>query len=270
VILVFDLGGTKMRVALAEKGKIGEVLRIPTDRSAAGFGKFLGSLQEVAEGHRISAIGGCFPGQLQGPEGELVVATNLPEWRGLKLSHELKQLLDVPVHIANDVEMCGLGEARFGAGITDGVMAYYTVSTGVNAVRLVDGEVDQTVSRYELGKQIVGSVDGAPVALEPLIGGAALQKRTGQLPHDIHDPAIWRELERSLATGLYNTALHWNPELVVMGGSMMHDIKVAGVAEALHKFPNVFEQWPRLEEAQLGDEAGIRGAMVWLEQLGYV
>lgn len=269
MILVFDLGGSNMRVALAQKGEIGEVLRIPTDRSAAGFGKFLGALQEVAEGHQIAAIAGGFPGQLQGEDGELAVATNLPEWRGLPLLRELKQLFDLPVHIANDVELCGLGEARFGAGITEGVMAYYTVSTGVNAVRLVDGDIDQTVSRYELGKQIVSNVGGEPQALEPLIGGAALEQRTGKSPHDIHDERIWMELERSLAIGIYNTALYWNPELVVMGGSMMRDIKVAGVAEALHKLPTVFEHWPRLEAAQLGDEAGVRGAMVWLEQLGY-
>ena len=269
MILVFDLGGSNMRVALAEKGKIGQIFRVPTDRSAAGFGKFLGVLQQVAEGHQIDAVGGGFPGQIQGEDGELVVATNLPEWLGLKLSRELKQMFDCPVHIANDVEMCGLGEARFGAGITEGVMAYYTVSTGVNAVRLVDGDVDQTVSRYELGKQIVNMVKGEPQSLEPLIGGAALQKRTGKLPHDIHDARVWRELERSLAIGIYNTSLYWNPELIVMGGSMMRDIKVAGVAEALHELPNVLEHWPRLEAAQMGDEAGMRGAMVCLEQLGY-
>ena len=269
MILIFDLGGSKMRVALAENGVLGEILRVPTDRSVAGFGKFLVALQEVTKGHKIEAVAGGFPGQLQGEDGELVVATNLPHWRGQLLRRELKQLFDCPVYITNDVELCGLGEAKFGAGSTKGVMAYYTVSTGVNAVRLMDGEVDHTVSRYELGKQIVSNVDGEPQALEPLIGGAELEKRTGKVPHDIHDQNVWRELERSLAIGIYNTALYWNPELVVIGGSMMRDIKVAGVAEALHKMPNVFERWPRLELAQLGDEGGIRGAMVWLGQFGY-
>ncbi len=269
MILIFDLGGTKMRVALAENGVIGEVLRVSTDRSAAGFGKFLLTLQEVVKGQRIDAVAGGFPGQLQGEDGELVVATNLPHWRGQLLLKELKELFDCPVHITNDVELCGLGEAKYGSGTTKGIMAYYTVSTGVNAVRLLDGEVDRSVGRYELGKQIVGNVDGEPQSLEPLIGGAALEKRTGKLPHDIHDETVWRELERSLAVGIYNTILYWNPELVVIGGSMMRDIKVEGVAEALHELPNVLEQWPRLELATLGDEGGIRGAMVWLGQLGY-
>ena len=269
MILIFDLGGSKMRVALAENGLIGEILRVPTDRSAEGFGKFLAILQGVVKGQPIEAVAGGFPGQLQGEDGELVVATNLPHWRGQLLLKELKALFDCPVHITNDVELCGLGEAKYGAGSTKGIMAYYTVSTGVNAVRLLDGEIDHTVSRYELGKQIVSNVDGEPQALEPLIGGAALEKRTGMSPHDIHDQEVWRELERSLAIGVYNTALYWNPELVVIGGSMMRDIKVENVAEALHKLPNVYERWPRLEPATLGDEGGIRGAMVWLGQLGY-
>lgn len=269
MVLVFDLGGTNTRMALVDKGEIGEITHLPTDPSAAGFAKFLGALQELASGQKISAIAGGMPGQLHGEDGEFLVATNLPEWKGLPVLKLMKELFDVPVFVSNDVEMCGLGEAQFGAGLSTGVMAYYTVSTGVNGVRLVDGKVDETIQHYELGKQIVDHEKGAPQELEPLISGAALEKRTRQKPHDIEDDKVWAEEERYLAAGLYNTALHWNPARIVLGGSMMRDIKITHVAEEMAKLPDVFDAWPELVLAKLGDEAGIRGCVARLEELGY-
>jgi predicted NBD/HSP70 family sugar kinase len=75
--------------------------------------------------------------------------------------------------------------------------------------------------------------------------------------------------ERHLAQGLYNTLLHWTPELVVFGGSMMRDIDLGVVGDELEKLPAVLVQLPRLERAALGDAAGLQGAVAWLRQLGY-
>ncbi|GAC1372222.1 MAG: ROK family protein [Candidatus Saccharimonadales bacterium] len=269
MILVFDLGGTNTRMALADKGEIGEVIHVPTDRSAAGFAKFMGALQELAADNKISAVAGGMPGQLHGEDGEFLVATNLPEWKGLPVLKLLKELFGVPVFVANDVEMCGLGEAQFGAGLSEGVMAYYTVSTGVNGVRLVDGRIDPTIARYELGKQIVDHEKGVPQELETLISGAALERRLAAKPATIEDDRVWAAEEKYLASGLYNTALYWNPARIVLGGSMMRDVKISHVAAEMPKLPNVFDSWPELVAAKLGDEAGIRGCVAWLEIKGY-
>jgi glucokinase len=269
MMLIFDLGGTHLRLSTVEKGELGEVHRVLTDRTAAGFAKFLGALDELKQGRNITAVAGGLPGQIRGEEGELVVAPNLKDWLGMPILTRLKELLDCPVFVTNDVELCGLGEARFGAGTTTGVMAYYTVSTGVNAVRIIDGNVDRSNSRYEVGKQIVNYIGGKAQTLESLTGGAAVQRRFGMAPGEIKDPAVWREVSLHLAGGVYNTALHWNPELVVMGGSMMRDIDLDLVAEELMVMPNVLEKLPKLVRAKLGDTGGLRGAVAWLEQVGY-
>ena len=269
MVLVFDLGGTNTRIALADNGEIGEVTRIPTDKSAAGFGKFMGMLEEAAKDRNISAIAGGMPGQLEGEDGLFMVAPNLPEWRGLPVLKQIKDLFGVPVFISNDVEMCGLGEAQYGAGLREGVMAYYTVSTGVNGMRLVDGQIDPSIQHYELGKQIIDHEKGVPQELEPLISGAALERREHKKPHDIKDPKIWAQEERDLAAGLYNTVLYWNPARIVLGGSMMRDIDIEDVARDLAKFPKVTEAWPELVAARLGDEAGIRGCVARLDTAGY-
>jgi predicted NBD/HSP70 family sugar kinase len=173
------------------------------------------------------------------------------------------------VHIENDAVLCGLGEAHFGAGITDGVMVYYTVSTGVNGVRIVDGVVDHSVGRYEMGYQIVGSGGAKPKSLEDLVGGRAFEERVGVSPREVRDRSIWAELEKQLARGLYNTTLYWNPQQIVLGGSMMNDLSIEGLKAALEEFPQIQETWPKLVRSRLKDEGGIMGAAAWAKQLGY-
>ncbi|MDB5178946.1 MAG: hypothetical protein JWN01_889 [Patescibacteria group bacterium] len=273
MVLVFDMGASRTRVALADKGKVGQIVRLDTDRSAGGFAKFLSAVEEVKGKHKIRAMAGSFPGQIEGENGVLTVASNLPKWIGLPVRQRLEQLVGCPVHILNDVAMGGLGEAHYGAGTTAGVMAYFTVSTGVNAVRIVDGEIDETISRYEVGQQLMapgdaGDDSGGFRTLEYWTGGAAMEQRLGKRPQDLRkDKKIWQAEARHLALGLYNTLLHWTPDMVVFGGSMMRDIDLQLVGAELKKMPKVLPDLPRLEYAKLGDMAGLQGGLVWLDLL---
>jgi predicted NBD/HSP70 family sugar kinase len=268
VVLVFDVGGTNTRLALAESGALKDVVRVPTDRGVDGLAKFVRAIKDVVGDGQLTAVAGGLPVQLAGEDGEVVLASYLPGWLGKTVVAQLRDELGCPVYVANDTALCGLGECTAGAGTRAGVMAYYTVSTGVNGVRLVDGKVDSTVGRYELGKQIVGYSGQERRSLESLVGGAALEKRLGKAPHDVRQPEVWRELERYLAAGLYNTALYWNPSVIVLGGPMMRDIELERVADELKQFPAVLAEWPQLVAAALHDEAGLYGALAWLEQLG--
>jgi hypothetical protein len=50
---------------------------------------------------------------------------------------------------------------------------------------------------------------------------------------------------------------------------MVRDIDLEHVAQQMEKLPKVFDAQPRLVKARLGDEAGLRGALARLDQLGY-
>lgn len=269
MVLVFDMGGSRTRIALAEKGKLGQIVRLETDRGSGGFEQFLTMAKGVAAEHKLQAVVGSFPGQIEGPEGVLAVASNLPKWLGLPVRRRLEQAMDCPVHLLNDVVMGGLGEAHYGSGTSKGVMAYVTISTGVNAVRIVDGRIDETIQRFELGQQLVTGISGDDITtLEHWLGGAALERRIGKRPQDARrDKQLWQEEARYLAFGLYNILLHWTPDVVVFGGSMMRDIDLARVMIELKKLPKVLSDLPRFEYAKLGDAQGLHGALVWLDQM---
>jgi predicted NBD/HSP70 family sugar kinase len=263
--LIFDMGGTKTRIALVKDGHMGEVLRMDTDRGGGGFGRFLGALEELAAGQQIQGIAGGMPGQLEGDHGELTWAPNLKAWLGVPVRARLQERFHCPVRIENDVVLGGVGESHSGAGLTEGVMAYFTVSTGINGVRIVDGEPDETIERYEIGQQLLMDEQGEVTTLESRVGGAAMEQRHGKPPKEVRDPKVWQGVAHDLAVGLYNTLLHWTPEVVVFGGSMMRDIDLVTVRRELEALPAVMPELPRLEHAKLQDLQGLMGAMALLK-----
>jgi predicted NBD/HSP70 family sugar kinase len=264
--LVFDMGGTKTRYALYANGKLNNVVKTTTDVSKSGFDRFLAKLVKHAEGYDLDGVLGGMPGQCSGPDGVLSLAPNLPAWLGTPVVKQLKQSFGPQVTLLNDVMLGGVGEAHFGAGRADGVMVYFTVSTGTNAVRLLDGFPDRSISRYEVGRMIMSSEAG-PVDLEETVGGAALERRMGRPPHDLHDPELWQEHARRLAVGVYNVSLLWSPSVIVFGGSMMRDIDLKLVDRHLRSLPQALLTFPELKYATLGDEMGLHGAVAWLQNL---
>jgi predicted NBD/HSP70 family sugar kinase len=266
--LVFDLGATKTRMALIGSEKLEAVVESTTDSTAGGFARFLGLMEQLAGGQQLEAIVGGVAGQLEGERGELVLATNLPQWLGVGFKAGIHKSFDCPVYVSNDVVIGGLGEAHTGSGITSGIMAYVTISTGVNGVRIVDGAVDTSIVRYEIGKQLIAEDRGQAISWESLVGGAAMHDRIGREPKQVRSEKVWRGEERHVAVGIYNTLLHWSPELVVCGGSMMRDIDLEVVSRELQGLPKVGLDWPRLSRAKLGALAGLHGAVVWARQLG--
>jgi predicted NBD/HSP70 family sugar kinase len=265
--LVFDCGATRTRLALSEDGKtLGEPVILETDRSAKGFAALLGAIDELRGDHRLEAVAGGLPGQVSPTTGEFGYGTNLPEWTGLPVVERLEALVKCPVHILNDATLGGLGEAHAAPELREGVMAYFTVSTGVNAVRIVHGRIDTSIRSFEIGKQLVADSSGHLVPLESLTSGAAFMARRGESPRGVRDKRVWRAEERYLARGLYNTILHWTPDVIVFGGSMMRDIELEMVARELEELPKASDLMPRLTRARLGDTAGLHGALMWLHQ----
>jgi predicted NBD/HSP70 family sugar kinase len=144
---------------------------------------------------------------------------------------------------------------------------YLTVSTGVNGVRVVDGKIDVSRQGFEIGGQYL-STSEPPITLEELVSGSAIGSRYGMHPRDLgKDNPLWEELARMLAFGVHNTILHWSPDRVVIGGSMMNEIGISVPCIAEHvktlmrKFPTV----PEIVHSSLGDVGGLWGGMAYLK-----
>ena len=264
--LVFDIGGTTTRMALTDGKSLQNIQRFDTNPGPKGIEVFLEQVDAYLEGQKITEAAGGMPGQLIRDSGRLIHTPNLLGWIGQRVERQIAQHLNVPVTIRNDAEAVGLGEAVYGAGQGHRIVVYITVSTGMNGARIVDGEIEASSRGFELGSQLVIGSDGKPHQLEDLTSGAALEHKYGRPARDIHDAKIWHTEAQYLANGLYNTILHWSPDIVVMGGSMMHDIDVSEIATLLRRLPEVYETWPPLVKSRLGDDGGLYGAMAILNK----
>ncbi len=273
--ILFDIGGTYTRIALHRGGNTFEtpVIYETPALYANGVDKLTETITELLKGGKAKSIVGGIAGLVDREKGELVSSHNLPDWAGKPLSADLVTVFSGNVFLENDSAMVGLGEAHFGSGKGFPIVAYVTISTGVGGARIVDGQIDEHVTGFEPGQQIIdidGTVfsSGKGTNLGDYISGKAVEARTGKKPSEITDSAFWDDEAKALAYGLNNTIVHWSPSVVVLGGSMMHDvgIPIDVTDKYLSEIMTGYGSIPPLTKAELGDLGGLYGALAYSTQ----
>lgn len=266
--LVFDIGGTNMRVAVSADGQeITQSKIVPTPKD---FEQGIQTLKQVSDelsgGEKITGIAGGIAGPLDKEKTMLVASPHISGWIQKPLKLELEKTFGCEVKLENDADLGGLGEATKGAGVGKNIVTFLTISTGVGGVRIVNGKIDENVLGFEPGHQIIVP-DGNPCNcggkghLEAYVGGFYLEKKYQQKPEDIKDPQIWDEVAKYLSIGLNNTIVHWSPDIVVLGGSVMKSLSLDMVTTHLKNELKIFPQAPQIVLATLGHDAGLYGAL---------
>ena len=264
--LLFDIGGTKFRYAISHDGKtIGDPVIISTPKT---YEEILETFREIQKGlpqKKLHAVVLGIAGSQDKEHMRVLRSKNLPQVMGVPLKKDLKRIFGSPIFLENDAVIAGMGEAVCGAGKGHRIVAYMTVSTGVGGARIVNGKADVNAMGFEPGKQIIEQGK----TLEQLVSGADVQDLYGKDPREITDEKTWDELARLLALGLNNTIVHWSPDIVVLGGSMMLGIPAIpldAVRKHLRDILHIFPEPPELKKAALGDVAGLYGALELAQQ----
>lgn len=268
--LLFDIGGTHTRVAIADKSETfckPIIFDTPEDIEEF-FQKFRQTVSKLKEKNNIQQLhksAGGVPGTLQ-DNNVLIRSPNLKSWVGTRLKDKLQDILKIEVMLENDADMNALGEAEFGLGVEYSIIAYLTISTGVGGSRVVDGQIDKHSRGFEPGHQII-SVDGLSECkdLESLVSGSGIKEKYNQKPKNITDESIWQEVTQYLAIGIHNTVLHWSPEVLILGGGVMeHAIDIKQLKQEVKQIMTIFPEVPEFIEADLGNKNGLYGALAYL------
>lgn len=265
VNIVFDIGGTKMRVAAATGTTLGEIKKIPTPQDPKeAIAKLAEMARAEAGGRTIRAIAGCSRWIIK--DGVYLPGDKpLPGWGGTNLVIGISDALGAPVQIVHDTGGIGVGEVHAGAGRGSKICVYITVSTGVGGDRIVDGRIDRYTYNPEIGRQLINGEQ-----LEDLISGTAVKKKFGIEPKDLDSIEERNKLADILAIGLYNTTLHWSPDTIVLGGSMIigvNPIPLERVASELKRLLTMYPTAPVIKMAQLGDNGGLVGAAILAQKM---
>lgn len=272
---LFDIGGTKTRVAISEDLKsFGEVLTFKTPNNfEEGIDLIAKKVAKLTDTPLRGAQGGI-RGPLNDDKDSIVFDTVLTKWIDEPVCGALQKKLKTEVYLENDAALAGLGEAHFGAGKGLEIVAYHTVSTGVGGVKIEFGKIDSATNGFEPGHQVLDidhTILGEDVepTLENLISGAAVEARMGVKPYEIpQEDALWDQLALYLAHGLRNTILYWSPDVVVLGGSMIVGnprILLDDIIKHTNAVLGESIECPLIVDARLGDHAGLYGAMAALE-----
>jgi predicted NBD/HSP70 family sugar kinase len=258
--LLFDIGAFHMRFAWRQTNEsFTEPIVVHTPEK---FEDAMQIVTNVVENKNPEYAFGGIAGPMD-KQREMILDGNQKEWNGKPIKKEIEKRIK-KVYIENDTAMVGLGESIFGAGKEFDIVAYITVSSGVNGVRIVDKKIDRNAVGFEIGKQII-SLDGS--TLEDHVGGFSLTRSFGKLPSDIDDRSVWKMVERDLSIGVANTILHWSPNVVIVGGSVTKKLSIENLQNEVQNRIGSFFEVPACLKGDLGDFGGLWGALVWSNEM---
>lgn len=274
--IIFDIGGTKTRVASSNDLKtISHMEKYDTPLVYhEGLMSLITTIERLRGNEKIQGIAGGIRGPLNHEKTGIVSEKVLTDWVGRSIVKDISTRYDVSVFLGNDSELVGLGEVTFGSGKGYPIVAYHTVSTGVGGARYVHGRLDITSTGFEPGHQILDidrTILGHHIrpTLENLVSGNALEQRRGVKPYKIpQDDPVWDELAYYVACGLKNTVLYWSPDAIVLGGSMIiGDPRI--FLEPIKKYTEELLEGmmpcPNIVDATFKDDGGLYGAMAFLQ-----
>jgi predicted NBD/HSP70 family sugar kinase len=266
--LVFDIGGTRMRLSNSFDGENFQNIEIHStpqefEEAVEIIDKFIRKADSTNPDN-LFCVG--IAGVFDKDKNNLVASPNLPSWVGKPIREHLERAAKTKVNLQNDADMAALGEAINGAGKDYRIVAYITVGTGVGGARVVDKKIDISTYGFEPGHQIMdvdGTITGKVSDLEALVGGVGIKMRYSKNPEEITDKSTWEEINKFLAIGLVNTIVHWSPDIVVLGGSVAQNENISVekirlvIKDNLKVFPNI----PEIKKGLLGEKAALLGGL---------
>jgi len=270
-LLGVDLGGTKILTGVFDsklefKGEA--KLSTKADRGVeAVIERIARCVKDAADEcdlnlKQVRGVGIGAPGAVDTESGRVIFAPNLPGWKDVPLKKELEKLLDVPVFLGNDCNVCTLGvfDQEFkakpkhllgifiGTGIGGGLIINGDLYCGHN---LTAGEIGHMVievngpkcgcgnrgcyealaSRTAIFRKIQTAVkDGQKTILTEMLGDSLADMRSGDLRKAIRKgdkfvEKVVAEAAEFAGIGVANLINILNPEVVVVGGGVIEALE---------------------------------------------
>jgi predicted NBD/HSP70 family sugar kinase len=287
-IAAVDLGGTKIRLAIADLAcQVFAEEVVATDRRGGQFvvdqiadlcAQAAIHLNIPRERIRMAVIGA--PGAPDAKTGRILLAPNIAGFDTMNVAAAFEKALGIDVILENDVNLAVLGENWLGQGQGIDNLAFIAVGTGIGGGLMVGGQLVRGAMNAagELGFLPFGADPFDPESLRMgafervtasigIMGHyAAASGETATVPAiferaaagDIHASATLDETAKYLARGISAIAAIANPEKVIMGGSI--GLRPELIERIRTFLPTCFPYPVDIEASQLGPRAAIVGA----------
>jgi len=185
-----DLGGTQVRAALVERGRVLRRAAARTDVRGgppavlAQFRQLVAAVCDEATRPSVAGIGVSAPGPLDSEAGIILQIPTLPGWEDIPLRRLLSAEYQLPVVVEGDGIAAAFGEWQFGAGQGLRHLVYVTVSTGIGGGVVIDGRLlhgrrgmAAHVGHFRMAADGLTCSCGATACFEAFASGTALGRR---------------------------------------------------------------------------------------------
>jgi glucokinase len=262
--------------------------------------RMIDSVLAAAKGQPILAAGISTPGPSKPRLGIVTEPPNLPGWKDVNLAQLIGEKLGVPAWIENDANAAAIAEHQEGAGKGLDHVLLVTLGTGVGGGLIVDGKLvygasggageighqvivpegprcgcgrlgclEAVASGLALGREAAALIQRSPEGRLAKLVAEANEEPSAKLLHEAANAgdgeaeAVIRTAGRYLGAGLTNLVNVFNPEMIVVGGSLRR-LGEPYLGEALKiverdAFRQHYED-VSIVEAKLGDESPCVGA----------
>ena len=256
--LLFDIGGTHMRLAVSSGGnKLNKQVTADTPRNFnESLAKFKRLAKELANNQKISITVGGVP---------RFTKDKLTFWYTHPVIKELAKITESKIILENDSALAALGEAVFGAAQKEKIVGYLTFGTGFGGARIVNKQIDANYFGFEPKLQIANydpKTDKAP-SLSLFVSGRGISNRYHTQEQNITDKKTLNEIESWMKVAVNNAAVFWSPEIIVIGGGvgLDKDFSTQRIQQYINRRFKNLPHRPKIAKAKLKQESGLMGAL---------
>lgn len=287
-----DIGGTQTRIAVFAEQKLIKQIRFATNATdpEAHLQQMHAEIKKLTTEYQ--AIGMACPGPLDLKKGIVLNPPNLPGWHNFPLQARMSEVAQVPVRIENDANLAALAEALVGAGEQREIVQFITVSTGIGAGLVINGQIFQGAHGFaqEVANCLVdetNDVEGNTLtgSVERICSGTGIYRLAQSHGLDVTSTAdvftfaasghpqaekLIEYVSDKLSSFLAMLQGVIDPSVIVVGGSVA--IHNPDFIEGLNRktkekvYPNLTSH-VQLTVAKLGDDAGVIGAGLLAHQI---
>ncbi len=291
-ILAFDIGGTKIASGIVEFKKDGYKIfdcqknATPKDKDGV-IQKLIELINYYQENNSFNKIGVSFAGQVDSQNGVVIFAPCIKGWNNDNLKKIIKEKTGVNAEIDNDVKCFALGENKFGEAKKYKNAVYLTIGTSIGGAIEIDGKLYRGANNIagEFGHTVLvyngkKCTCGSKGCFKQYVSGKAIEKlyykfygkrkKAKEIAFDSinkvkRDQKVIKESSLYLSAGLVNIINTINPEVIVIGGSVVKQKEILDLAkkDALKKVL-IPARKTKIVRSSLGDEAMLVGAgLLW-------
>jgi glucokinase len=223
-----DLGGSNIRSGILMDGAIVQRRHFALtnkDSLSSTLSQLIDNIRPLMQ-PAIAGIGIAVPSVVDAKNGIVYNVVNIPSWEKVELRDILQKEFNVPVNIDNDGNCFVLGEQMYGKAKSCNAVVGLVIGTGIGSGIIANGKL---YAGNNCGAGEIGYLPYLDKDFEFYCSGNFFDAIYGTTAYDAHQQALsgnkhairaWTEFGTHLGNALKATVYAFDPEIIVMGGSL--------------------------------------------------